>query len=382
MPIAKESAPDYPALRKEMVVKQLAARGIVSAAVLGAMRTIPREAFLPEHLRAFAYEDRPLPIGAKQTISQPYIVALMIDALALAGGEAALEIGTGSGYAAAILGTLAREVETLERIADLAAAAADRLARLGFASVHVHHGGERLSGEDLMHVARASDVVVTSYDIATRDIDELATIEWDRLVLDEAQDVKNPATKRARALRRLRARRTLAMTGTPIENRLDELWSIMDIVNPGLLGSRERFQRTFARPIEAHGDSQALARLRATVQPFILRRPKDGPEIVAMDREIAAITDLEGFTYLQQERKGVLLGVYERDPRHWKTEGADWEMPRTLKPLEMFRGRMIIPSGLDSQQAAGLDGEVGGDHPRACTAWMTGTQLTRRRFGS
>ena len=142
--------------------------------------------------------------------------------------------------------------------------------------VHLHHGGERLSGDDLTRVARSSDVVVTSYDIATRDIDELATVDWDRLVLDEAQDVKNPATKRARALRRLGARRTLAMTGTPIENRLDELWAIMDIVNPGLLGSRERFQRTFARPIEARGDEHALERLRAMVQPFILRRPKDG----------------------------------------------------------------------------------------------------------
>ena len=128
-------------------------------------------------------------------------------------------------------------------------------------------------------MARASDLVITSYDIATRDIDVLAAVRWDRLLLDEAQDVKNPATKRARALRRLDARRRLAMTGTPIENRLDELWAIMDIVNPGLLGSRERFQRTFARPIEAYGDERALERLRAMVQPFILRRPKDSPEV-------------------------------------------------------------------------------------------------------
>src|SRR4029079_15512171 len=112
------------------------------------------------------------------------------------------------------------------------------------------------------------------YDIATRDIETLELVAWDRLVLDEAQDIKNPATKRARALRRLQARRRVAMTGTPIENRLGELWAIMDIVNPGLLGSRERFDRTFARPIEAHGDARALERLRAMVRPFILRRPK------------------------------------------------------------------------------------------------------------
>ena len=81
--------------------------------------------------------------------------------------------------------------------------------------VHLHHGGERLTGDELLQVARASDVVITSYDIATRDIDVLATVAWDRLILDEAQDVKNPATKRARALRRINARRMLAMTGTP-----------------------------------------------------------------------------------------------------------------------------------------------------------------------
>ena len=104
--------------------------------------------------------------------------------------------------------------------------------------------------------ARDVDVVVTSYDIATRDIETLARVEWDRLLLDEAQDIKNPATKRARALRPLRARRRVAMTGTPIENRLGELWAIMDIVNPGLLGSRDWFDRTFARPIEAFGDEQ------------------------------------------------------------------------------------------------------------------------------
>ena len=95
-----------------------------------------------------------------------------------------------------------------------------------------------------------SDVVVTSYDIATRDVEDLCTVAWDRLLLDEAQDVKNPATKRARALRLLPARRRLAMTGTPIENRLQELWALMDIVNPGLVGSREWFERTFAGPIE------------------------------------------------------------------------------------------------------------------------------------
>ena len=175
--------------------------------------------------------------------------------------------------------------------------------------VHLHHGGERLSGEELLRVARASDVVITSYDIATRDIDALATVAWDRLILDEAQDVKNPATKRARALRRLDARRMLAMTGTPIENRLDELWAIMDIVNPGLLGSRERFQRTFARPIEARSDSRALERLRAMVQPFILRRPKDSPEV---ELELPEITVTKEYCRLTLEQASLYRATVDR----------------------------------------------------------------------
>jgi non-specific serine/threonine protein kinase len=145
--------------------------------------------------------------------------------------------------------------------------------------VHLHHGSDRLANEELMRKARAVDVVVTSYDIASRDVDALAEVEWDRLIMDEAQDVKNPQTKRAKSLRMLSARRRVAMTGTPIENRLSELWAIMDILNPGLLGSREWFARTFGEPIEVEKDEAALERLRAVVRPFILRRSKDEPEV-------------------------------------------------------------------------------------------------------
>ena len=145
--------------------------------------------------------------------------------------------------------------------------------------VHLHHGSDRLANDELQRKVREVDVVVTSYDIATRDVEVLAGVQWDRLLMDEAQDVKNPATKRARALRTLPARRRVAMTGTPIENRLSELWAIMDILNPGLLGSREWFNRIFAQPIEVDRDEAALERLRAVVQPFILRRAKDEPEV-------------------------------------------------------------------------------------------------------
>jgi protein-L-isoaspartate(D-aspartate) O-methyltransferase len=122
-----------------MVEHKIAGRGVHSGAVLEAMRNVPREAFLPEHLRELAYEDAPLPIAEGQTISQPYIVALMAEALQLRGGEEVLEIGTGSGYAAAVLSRIAGNVYTVERIGQLAERAATVLSDLNYRNVHVLH---------------------------------------------------------------------------------------------------------------------------------------------------------------------------------------------------------------------------------------------------
>src|SRR5580765_5904179 len=127
-------------LRQRMVERQIEARGIRDSRVLAAMETVPREEFVPEHLRGRAYEDGPLPIGQGQTISQPLTVAFMAEALQLKGDERLLEIGTGSGYGAAILGRLAKEVHTVERLPALAEGARERVERLGFANVHVHLG--------------------------------------------------------------------------------------------------------------------------------------------------------------------------------------------------------------------------------------------------
>jgi len=130
---------DFAKRREAMVEHKIAGRGVRSSPVLEAMRTVPREAFLPEHLREFAYEDSPLPIAEGQTISQPYIVALMTEALELKGGEEVLEIGTGSGYAAAVLSRIAGNVYTVERIGQLAEKAATALSDLGYRNVHVLH---------------------------------------------------------------------------------------------------------------------------------------------------------------------------------------------------------------------------------------------------
>jgi protein-L-isoaspartate(D-aspartate) O-methyltransferase len=130
----------YSEARAEMLEKQLRKRGITDAAVLQAMALVPRHEFVPEQLRNLAYSDEPLGIGGGQTISQPYIVAAMTEALELHGTEKVLEIGTGCGYQAAVLAKLAREVYTVEVRAELARSAAERLEQLGYSNVHVHCG--------------------------------------------------------------------------------------------------------------------------------------------------------------------------------------------------------------------------------------------------
>ncbi|MER7001940.1 DEAD/DEAH box helicase [Dactylosporangium sp. NPDC000555] len=152
--------------------------------------------------------------------------------------------------------------------------------------VHVHHGADRARELD----PAAFELVVTTYAVATRDAEQLRAVPWHRVVLDEAQAVKNAATKQAAAVRRLPARHRVAVTGTPVENRLADLWSIMEFANPGLLGSATKFKERYAEPIERFGDADAAARLRRITQPFVLRRLKtdraiisDLPEKLEMD---------------------------------------------------------------------------------------------------
>ena len=133
------SADVFAEQRHQMVETQLLARGIRDQAVLTAMRTVPREAFVPRELRAWAYEDMPLPIGDRQTISQPYIVASMTAALQLSPDDRVLEIGTGSGYAAAVLGCLVKTVYTVERLETRVRHAGQCLQRLGYRNVCLRH---------------------------------------------------------------------------------------------------------------------------------------------------------------------------------------------------------------------------------------------------
>ncbi|SEF20790.1 Superfamily II DNA or RNA helicase, SNF2 family [Amycolatopsis pretoriensis] len=146
--------------------------------------------------------------------------------------------------------------------------------------VLAHHGSARAHGDALATHVAAADLVVTTYATAARDAEGLETVTWRRLVLDEAHAVKNADTATAKAVRRFTAGHRLALTGTPVENRLADLWSVLDLLNPGLLGSRFEFRQRFAAPIERGGDTATAAVLRRLTQPYLLRRVKTDPAIV------------------------------------------------------------------------------------------------------
>lgn len=196
--------------------------------------------------------------------------------------------------------------------------------------VMVHHGLERAKGEDFLERALAHDLVITTYALAYRDREHLEPVPWRRIALDEAQNIKNPAAKQTQAIRALEAPRRVALTGTPIENRLSELWSIMDFLNPGLLGTLHEFRTRFAVPIERYHDSHKAKRLRALVQPFVLRRLKTDPTVIA---DLPEKVETKDFCYLTPEQ----AALYESTVR---------SMLATAEQTEGIQRRGIILAGL------------------------------------
>lgn len=141
-------------------------------------------------------------------------------------------------------------------------------------SCGLHYGTRREKGENFGEFAKNHDVIITTYGLVQNDQETLQLVDWDAVVLDEAQNIKNAETKQSRAVRNLKGTHHIALTGTPIENRLMELWSIFDFLNHGYLGSKRAFANTFVKPIEGDNDEERLAMLRKLVSPFLLRRRK------------------------------------------------------------------------------------------------------------
>jgi superfamily II DNA or RNA helicase len=176
------------------------------------------------------------------------------------------------------------------------------------------HGAGR---KEQMDELESANVIITSYALLRRDIDLLKKLRLDYAILDEAQNIKNPLSATAQAAKELGAERRLALTGTPIENRLSEIWSIFEFVSPGLLGPLPKFEEKYGRPID-QGDSKAASRLRAIIHPFILRRTKtevakDLPPKIEVDKIIDLAPDQKAI-YLQvlREVRATVMGEVER----------------------------------------------------------------------
>jgi SNF2 family DNA or RNA helicase len=180
-------------------------------------------------------------------------------------------------------------------------------------SIYTHQGAERLSGKAFEKQLREVDVVLTSYPLLARDRELLETVAWSTVILDEAQNIKNSATRQAQAARALQGEHRIALTGTPVENRLTELWSILHFLNPGYLGSEKSFRQRFANPIERLDDAEAAGRLKRLTAPLILRRLKTDPTIIS---DLPEKMEMKVYTNLTTEQgtlyEAVVKDVMER----------------------------------------------------------------------
>ncbi|MFZ5449341.1 MAG: DEAD/DEAH box helicase [Thermodesulfobacteriota bacterium] len=184
--------------------------------------------------------------------------------------------------------------------------------------VLVHHGLTRSRGKALAKQVKKYAMVISSYALLHRDFEVLKEIPWSGVILDEAQNIKNPETKQARAARALSGGFRLALTGTPVENNVGDLWSIMEFLNPGFLGSQTAFKRSFFIPIQANRDPEATQRLQHLTGPFILRRLKTDPKVIA---DLPEKNEMKVFCNLTKEQASLYAAVVEEGAR--ALDGAD-----------------------------------------------------------
>ncbi|HEY3237689.1 MAG TPA: DEAD/DEAH box helicase, partial [Polyangiaceae bacterium] len=184
-------------------------------------------------------------------------------------------------------------------------------------SIRRHYGSER-SRAERDFTEEPGLLVITTYGLLRRDAELLGRVQWSTVVLDEAQNIKNAASATAKATRRLRASHRFALTGTPVENRLAELWSILEFANPGLLGPLSDFRREFAVPIERYGNSEVAERLRRMVSPFLLRRLKSDPAVI---RDLPAKNEMKMVCTLTREQATLYKAAVDEEMR--RIERAD-----------------------------------------------------------
>lgn len=170
----------------------------------------------------------------------------------------------------------------------------------------VHHGMERTKGDTFKEHVKGYDVVISSYALAYRDAGFLSQVRWGGIVLDEAQNVKNPETKQSKAVRSLKAGYRIALTGTPVENNVGDFWAIMEFLNPGFLGSQASFRRNFFLPIQLSKDKEAISRLKHLTKPFVLRRVKTDKSIIS---DLPEKMEMKVFINLTKEQASLYQAI-------------------------------------------------------------------------
>jgi len=176
----------------------------------------------------------------------------------------------------------------------------------------VHQGGNRLRDEEFIQAVRSVDLVLTSYAVVRRDAEVMRKMAWHGIILDEAQNIKNPSAKQSQIVHQLASNFRVALTGTPVENRLTELWSIMNFLNPGYLGSRQTFRENFALPIERYNDERAVQSLKKLVTPFVLRRVKTDPRVI---RDLPQKVETKEYCHLTEEQAVLYESVVQNSLR-------------------------------------------------------------------
>ncbi|HET6872364.1 MAG TPA: SNF2-related protein, partial [Sporolactobacillaceae bacterium] len=176
-------------------------------------------------------------------------------------------------------------------------------------SVILHHGANRSEAEQFKEHLSDTDVIITSYTLAVRDFNLLGEVNWSSLILDEAQAIKNPLSQKSRILKQYQASHRLALTGTPIENRLEELWAIMDFLNPGYLGSLTSFRRAFILPIEKMGNTERSELLKRLISPFLLRREKTDKRVI---KDLPEKNELNIYCHLTEAQASMYQSIVDR----------------------------------------------------------------------
>jgi SNF2 family DNA or RNA helicase len=218
--------------------------------------------------------------------------------------------------------------------------------------VKIHHGTERSGGRDFVSEALSYDVIVTSYAVTWRDAQDISSVNWALVVADEAQNIKNPFTKQSLMLRKIPAKKRIALTGTPIENRLADIWPIMEYLNPGYLPGWEGFREAYTKPIEGEKDAQRREAFRKALHPFILRRLKTDKSIIC---DLPEKTEKNEWCYLTPEQAAIYKAIVDKSLRGIDAQDPAGKKMAIIAALTKLKQVCNHPSNYLKDGCVGID---------------------------